>query len=218
MSSRISRISTVVTLTPVPASSLRRPLLSDQAADFEALQKGNPLPGHIADLVRATGTREVIKVKSLATDEIGMNEALEAEGIHALETDLAELIVQLGDDAPSHILVPAIHKNRAEIRKLFMEELGAKNLSDRPSDLTEAARLYLREKFLAADIGVTGANFGVAETGTICTVTNEGNARLVTSVPPVHVVVMGIEKLVPRFADLSVFVRLLARSSTGHLH
>ncbi|WP_033212843.1 LUD domain-containing protein, partial [Streptomyces wedmorensis] len=126
----------------------------------------------VTDLVKATGETEVVKVKSMATQEIGLNEHLEAEGIAAYETDLAELIVQLGDDRPSHILVPAIHRNRAEIRDVFREKMGSwgrpapEGLSDTPAELAEAARLHLREKFLRAKVGISGANFMVAETGT----------------------------------------------------
>ncbi|MFD9637884.1 LUD domain-containing protein, partial [Streptomyces violascens] len=135
----------------------------------------------VADLVKATGETEVVKVKSMATQEIGLNEALAAEGIHAYETDLAELIVQLGDDRPSHILVPAIHRNRGEIRDIFLEKMGSwgrpapDGLTDTPADLAEAARLHLREKFLRAKVGISGANFMVAETGTLVVFESEGN-------------------------------------------
>jgi L-lactate dehydrogenase complex protein LldF len=132
----------------------------------------------ISGIVKDKGVEEVVKVKSIATDETKLNEHLEKEGIKAFETDLAELIIQLAGETSSHILVPAIHKNRAEIRELLIQELGARNLSDRPSDLTEAARLYLREKFLAAKVGISGANFAVAETGTVCVVESEGNGRM----------------------------------------
>ena len=170
----------------------------------------------VAALVREAGADEVVKVKSLATDEIGMNEALAAEGISAWETDLAELIIQLGDDEQSHILVPAIHRNRAEIRELFLRTLGdVEGLTDDPRDLTEAARRHLRERFLSARVGVSGANFAVAETGTVCVVESEGNGRMCTTLPEVLITVMGIEKVLPRFADLEVMLQLLPRSSTG---
>src|SRR3712207_2954581 len=156
-----------------------------------------------------------VKVKSIATDETKLNEHLEREGIRAFETDLAELIIQLAGETSSHILVPAIHKNRAEIQELFMEKLGAQNLSDKPSDLTEAARLYLREKFLAAKVGISGANFAVAETGTVCVVESEGNGRMCTTLPPVLVTLMGIEKVIPAWRDFEVFMQLLPRSSTA---
>jgi L-lactate dehydrogenase complex protein LldF len=169
----------------------------------------------ISGIVKDKGAEEVVKVKSIATDETKLNEHLEKEGIKAFETDLAELIIQLAGETSSHILVPAIHKNRAEIRELFMEELGAQNLSDRPSDLTEVARLYLREKFLAAKVGISGANFAVAETGTVCVVESEGNGRMCTTLPPVLVTLMGIEKVIPAWRDFEVFMQLLPRSSTA---
>jgi L-lactate dehydrogenase complex protein LldF len=154
-------------------------------------------------------------MKSLTTDEIELNAALEAAGIDALETDFAELILQLDGDWPSHILVPAIHRNRSEIRDLFARTIAPGITSDDPRDLAEAARLYLRERFLDATFGVSGANFGVAETGTICIVESEGNGRMCTTLPRVLVTVLGIEKLVPTFRDLEIFLQLLPRSSTG---
>jgi L-lactate dehydrogenase complex protein LldF len=159
--------------------------------------------------------REVVKVKSIATDEIGLNEHLESQGIHAAETDLAELIVQLAGEGSSHILVPAIHKNRAEIRELFMRELDLDELSDEPEALTEAARLYLRQKFLSAKVGVSGANFAVAETGTVCVVESEGNGRMCTTLPETLVTVMGLEKIIPDWQDFEVFMQTLPRSSTA---
>jgi L-lactate dehydrogenase complex protein LldF len=171
----------------------------------------------VAALVRAAGATEVVKVKSIVTDEIGLNEALAAEGITAYETDLAELIVQLGRDHPSHILVPAIHRNRAEIREIFLREMGDvdPDLTDDPAALAEAARLHLRRKFLAAKVGVSGANFAIAETGTLCVVESEGNGRMCLTLPDALITVMGIEKLIPSWADLEVFLQLLPRSSTG---
>jgi L-lactate dehydrogenase complex protein LldF len=169
----------------------------------------------VADVARAHGAREVIKVKSLASDEIRLNEALAAEGIDAIETDLAELIIQLSGDVPSHILVPAIHRNRAEIRDLFERTLGTGELSDDPAALTEAARRHLREKFLSVPVGVSGANFAIAETGTVCVVESEGNGRMCTTLPRVLITVMGIEKVLPRWRDLEVMLQLLPRSSTG---
>jgi len=169
----------------------------------------------ISGIAKDNGADEVVKVKSIATDETKLNEHLEKEGIKAFETDLAELIIQLAGETSSHILVPAIHKNRAEIRELFMERLGAKDLSDSPSDLTEVARLYLREKFLAARVGISGANFAVAETGTVCVVESEGNGRMCTTLPPVLVTLMGIEKVIPAWRDFEVFMQLLPRSSTA---
>jgi L-lactate dehydrogenase complex protein LldF len=159
--------------------------------------------------------REVVKVKSLTTDEIGLNEALEGVGIAALETDLAELILQLDGDTPSHVLVPAIHRNRHEIRDLFARTIADESLGDDPRELAEASRAYLRERFLRAEVGVSGANFGIAETGTIVVVESEGNGRMCTTLPRVLVTVLGIEKVLPAFADLEVFLQLLPRSSTG---
>jgi L-lactate dehydrogenase complex protein LldF len=169
----------------------------------------------IAGIVRSHGFRELVKVKSIASDEIKLNEALAEAGISAVETDLAELIIQLGHDLQSHILVPAIHKNRAEIRDLFRSELGLPELSDEPAALTEAARLHLRSKFLSARMGVSGANFAVAETGTVCVVESEGNGRMCTTLPEVLVTLMGVEKVVPAWRDMEVFLQLLPRSSTG---
>ena len=171
----------------------------------------------ITDLVRGTGTDEVVKVKSMATAEIGLNEALEAAGIAAIETDLAELIVQLGHDKPSHILVPAIHRNRAEIRDIFLREMGDvdPDLTDDPAVLAGAARLHLRRKFLSARVAISGANFAVAQTGTLGVVESEGNGRMCLTLPQTLITVMGVEKLVPRWTDLEVFLQLLPRSSTG---
>src|SRR5579884_3124144 len=169
----------------------------------------------VVEVARSHGVTEVVKMKSLTTDETRLNDALAQQGIHALETDFAELILQLDGDWPSHILVPAIHRNRTEIRDLFARTIAPGLASDDPPDLAEASRRYLRERFLAARMGVSGANFGVAETGTICIVESEGNGRMCTTLPPVLVSVLGIEKLVPTFADLEVFLQLLPRSSTG---
>ncbi|HEY6031164.1 MAG TPA: LutB/LldF family L-lactate oxidation iron-sulfur protein [Gaiellaceae bacterium] len=169
----------------------------------------------VADVARNHGVTELVKMKSLTTDEIGLNAALAEHGIHALETDFAELILQLDGDWSSHILVPAIHRNRSEIRDLFARTIAPGIESNDPRDLAEAARVYLRERFLDAKLGVSGANFGVAETGTICIVESEGNGRMCTTLPPVLVSVLGIEKLVPTFRDLEVFLQLLPRSSTG---
>jgi L-lactate dehydrogenase complex protein LldF len=171
----------------------------------------------VVGLVRATGAREVVKVKSMATQEIGLNDALAHAGIAAYETDLAELIVQLGHDEPSHILVPAIHRNRTEIRDIFLSEMRGVDpaLTDDPADLAEAARRYLRQKFLTADIAISGANFGVAETGTLTVVESEGNGRMCLTLPRTLITVMGIEKLVPTWRDLEVYLQLLPRSSTG---
>ncbi len=169
----------------------------------------------ITKLIKEKKETDVVKVKSITTDEIRLNRALENEGIHALETDLAELIVQLAGDEPSHILVPAIHKNRAEIRELFKDKLNLKELSDEPADLAEAARLYLRKNFLKANVGISGGNFAIAETGTVAVVESEGNGRMCTTLPEALITVLGIEKIVPEWKDLEVFMQLLPRSSTA---
>jgi L-lactate dehydrogenase complex protein LldF len=175
----------------------------------------------VTELVQATGETEVVKVKSMATQEIGLNEALAQAGITAYETDLAELIVQLGNDKPSHILVPAIHKNRSEIRDIFtthMAEWGRPaptGLSDTPADLAEAARLHLREKFLRAKVGISGANFMTADTGTMIVLESEGNGRMCLTLPETLISVVGIEKIIPTFRDLEVFLQTLPRSSTA---
>ena len=175
----------------------------------------------VAELILETGAREVVKVKSMATQEIDLNAALERRGITAYETDLAELIVQLGDDRPSHILVPAIHRNRSEIRDIFVERMARQgrpapdDLTDDPAALAEAARLHLREKFLRVPVAISGANFAIAETGTIGVVESEGNGRMCLTLPRTLITVMGIEKVLPTFADLEVFLQLLPRSSTA---
>ena len=160
---------------------------------------------------------ELVKVKSLTTDEIGLNEALAAVGVKARETDLAELIVQLADEHPSHILVPAIHKNRSQIRDLFVANLdeAPPGLSNDPRELAMTARAHLREAFLSARMAVSGANFAVAESGTLVVVESEGNGRMCLTLPEVLVSVVGIEKVVPTWSDLEVFLQLLPRSSTG---
>src|ERR671928_1589578 len=147
----------------------------------------------VTDLVRATGHDRVIKVKSMATQEIGLNEALEAAGIQPVETDLAELIVQLGHDKPSHILVPAIHRNRSEIREIFLREMPGVDagLSDEPRELAMAARRHLRERFLRARVAISGANFAVAQTGTLAVVESEGNGRMCLTLPKTLITVMG---------------------------
>jgi L-lactate dehydrogenase complex protein LldF len=171
----------------------------------------------VTRLVRDTGETEVVKVKSMVTQEIGLNEALADAGITAYETDLAELIVQLGHDLPSHILVPAIHRNRSEIRDIFLREMPdvPADLTDDPRRLAMAARAHLRRKFLTAKVGISGANFAVAETGTLLVVESEGNGRMCLTLPETLITVMGVEKVVPTWRDLEVFLQLLPRSSTG---
>lgn len=175
----------------------------------------------VIDIARSKQTNEVVKIKSMATQEIELNEALEEAGIAAWETDLAELIVQLGHDRPSHILVPAIHRNRSEVREIFNAEMGLwgqaapEGMTDEPAELANAARTHLREKFLRAKVAVSGGNFIVAETGSLVIVESEGNGRMCLTLPETLISVVGIEKLVPTFEDLEVFLRLLPRSSTG---
>ncbi|MCA1729722.1 MAG: iron-sulfur cluster-binding protein [Actinobacteria bacterium] len=179
---------------------------------------GEDVVRYIGELARRRGAKVIAKSKSMATEEVELNRRLEEDyaelGLEIVETDLGEWIAQLAGDHPSHIIAPILHMNRHQAADALSGVAGEK-LPPNVEDLAAFARKRLREKFLAADIGITGANFGVAETGTVVTVTNEGNGRLVTSVPPVHVAVMGIEKVIPRFEDLSVFLQLLARSATG---
>jgi L-lactate dehydrogenase complex protein LldF len=159
--------------------------------------------------------REVIKVKTMTSDEIQLNPALEAAGITPIETDLADMIVQMGEDEPSHIVVPALHRNRFEVRDLFRERMARPELTAEPEDLTAAARAYLRSCFLRVKIGLSGANFAIAETGGVCVVESEGNGRMCLTLPDVLISLIGIEKVVPTFQDLEVFLQLLPRSATG---
>jgi L-lactate dehydrogenase complex protein LldF len=169
----------------------------------------------IINIARRHDAQRVIKIKSMTTDEIDLNPAMSAAGIDPIETDLADMIVQLAHDKPSHILVPAIHRNRAEIQGFFEAKFGQGKLSDEPTVLTDAARKYLREKFLHTKVAISGANFAVAETGTVCIVESEGNGRMCLTLPKVLISLMGIEKVLPRFSDLEVFLQLLPRSATG---
>jgi L-lactate dehydrogenase complex protein LldF len=171
----------------------------------------------VASLIEQTGEREVIKVKSMATEEIGLDAALAARGIGAHETDLAAMIVQLGNDRPSHILVPAIHRNRAEIREIFLQQMpdAPPDLSDDPHALADVARRHLRRKFFESKVAVSGANFAVAETGSLLVVESEGNGRMCLTLPETLITVVGIEKIVPSFRDLEVFLQLLPHSATG---
>ena len=184
----------------------------------ETAQEANEI---IAGLIEATGETEIVKVKSMATQETGLNQHLATRGIHAYETDLAELIVQLAHDRPSHILVPAIHKNRTEIRDIFTTEMhhwgrpAPENLSDDPAELAEAARLHLREKFLRAKVAVSGANFLIAETGTLVVLESEGNGRMCLTLPDTLITLAGIEKIIPTWQDLEIYLQLLPRSSTA---
>jgi len=168
----------------------------------------------ICGLALERSARTVVKSKSMTTEETHLNTALEAAGMQVVETDLGEYIIQLAHETPSHIIVPAIHKTKKQISELFTAELGIAPTDD-VAKLTSTARTTLRDRFVAADVGVSGVNFGIAETGTILILENEGNIRLTTSLPRIHIAVMGIEKLLPRFADLDVFLKLLPRSGTG---
>ncbi len=168
----------------------------------------------VVDIARKNNIRNVVKSKSMATEEMELNKHLTSNGIDTVETDLGEYIVQLCDDHPFHIIAPAIHKTRKDISKLFSEKLGVPEY-EKSQELTNIARKKLREKFLSADMGISGVNFAVPETGTVVIVENEGNARLATTFPDIHVAVMGIEKIVPKFEQLPIFLSLLARSATG---
>ncbi|GIW41034.1 MAG: iron-sulfur cluster-binding protein [Candidatus Binatia bacterium] len=169
---------------------------------------------YVSELVRRKGVRLVVKGKSMTTEEIALNAALESQGVEVVETDLGEYIVQLAGERPSHIVTPAIHRTRADIARLFHERLAVP-LGSRPEELTAAARHVLREKFRRAELGVTGVNFAVAENGALVVVENEGNARLCATAPRIHVAVVGIEKVLARVEDLEVLLRLLPRSATG---
>jgi L-lactate dehydrogenase complex protein LldF len=170
----------------------------------------------VAQIAREQGSDEVIKVKSLLSDEIGLNEALALRGVTAIETDLAELIIQLDHDEQSHILVPAIHRNRAEIAALFERTIAqGEELGLEPTAIAEASRLHLREKFLSVPVAVSGANFAIAETGAVGVVESEGNGRMCTTLPKVLITLMGIEKVLPEWRDLEVMLQLLPRSSTA---
>jgi L-lactate dehydrogenase complex protein LldF len=169
----------------------------------------------IVDIANRHGATRAIKIKSMTTDEIDLNPVLADAGIEPVETDLADMIVQLSHDRPSHILVPAIHRNRAEIRALFEDTFGQGPLTDKPTDLTAAARRYLRTMFLETPLAISGANFAIAETGTVGVVESEGNGRMCLTLPRVLISLMGIEKVLPKLQDLEVFLQLLPRAATG---
>ncbi len=169
----------------------------------------------ILDILRQEQAREVIKIKTMTSAEIELNPALESAGIHAIETDLAELILQLGNEEPSHIVVPALHVNRSQVREIFAKNMGLESLTDEPQALTEAARTYLRNKFLTVPTAISGANYLVAETGSVVIVESEGNGRMCLTLPKSLITIAGIEKVVPRFRDLEVMLQILARSATG---
>ena len=189
-------------------------------------QTGSPIEGHVAGSIFGTApgageasarpvNGEVLKIKSMTTEEIQLNRALETAGIHPYETDLAELIIQLGQDRPSHIVVPALHKNRQQIREIFRREMNLPTLGETAQDLAEAARRFLREKFLRVQTAISGANFLIAETGGVCVVESEGNGRMCLTLPKTLITIAGIDKIVPRFRDLEVLLQTLPRSATG---
>lgn len=169
----------------------------------------------IVDLARQHGGGPIVKVKSITTEEIELNPALAEAGMEPVETDLADMIVQIGDDSSSHFLVPAIHKNRAEIRRLFHEKFDQGRIGEAPEDLTRAARRHLRPRFLDANVAISGGNFAIAETGSVCVLESEGNGRMCLTLSKTLITLMGIEKVLPRWQDLEVFLQLLPRASTG---
>lgn len=169
---------------------------------------------HVRRIVEDHGARRVVKSKSMLSEEIGLNEALEEIGVEVTETDLGEWIIQIARETPSHIIVPAIHKNRAQVRDV-LQRVSSGDLSDVPSELAAFARRVLRDRFLKADVGISGVNFAVAETGSLVLITNEGNGRLTTSVPPVHIALLGMERVVETWEQLDLLLALLPRAATG---
>lgn len=169
---------------------------------------------YIVRLAEAEDVARIVKVKSMVTEEIHLNDALENAGVEVVETDLGEFIIQLAGETPSHIIAPVLHKNRHDVGELFASELGV-DYTHEPAELNDIARHHLRERFLTADMGISGANFAVAEDGAIALVTNEGNGRISTTAPRIHVAVMGMERIVPTRDDLAVMLEVLARSATG---
>ncbi len=169
----------------------------------------------VLEILRAEKAAEVIKIKSMTTAEIQLNPYLEAAGVGVFETDLAEIILQLGREEPSHIVVPALHVNRSQVREIFARSMGIRDLSDNPQALTAAARNYLRRKFLTVPTAISGANFLIAESGGVAVVESEGNGRMCLTLPRTMITVAGIEKVLPRYQDLEVMLQVLARSATG---
>ena len=188
--------------------------LEDRGGHVYFARTADEASAYIADVCRKRGAKLAAKSKSMASEEIGLNAALEAVGVTPVETDLGEYILQLAGEHPVHIVAPAIEKTAGQVAEL-LSAVGGKRVPPELEALTNAARTQLRKTFLEAEVGITGANFGVSETGSVCLVTNEGNARLVSSLPPVHVAIMGMERLVPTTVDLAVLLKLLARSGTG---
>ncbi|OAN18181.1 amino acid dehydrogenase [Photobacterium jeanii] len=170
---------------------------------------------YVESIIKAKDAKKVVKSKSMVTEEINLNHVIERNDCEVVETDLGEYILQVDDcDPPSHIVVPALHKNRYQIRDIFKDKIGYEGSED-PEELTRYVRDYIRHDFLEADIGITGCNFAVAESGTVTLVTNEGNARLATSLPKTHIAVMGMERIVPTFEELDIVISLLCRSAVG---
>ena len=169
---------------------------------------------HIVELIRSKGARRIIKSKTMTSEEIHLNDALEAAGFEVAESDLGEYIVQLRSEPPYHLVFPAMHLTRGQISDIFQEKLGSE-ATDSPEELTMIARGVMREKYCTADIGISGANFAIAETGMISITENEGNARLTTSLPRVHIVIVGIEKVLPKLEDLALFLPMLATAGAG---
>ena len=168
----------------------------------------------VAGLVRTHGVKVATKSKSMVSEELNLNHMLESIGVDVYETDLGEYIIQLAGETPFHLVAPALHKSKEEVARLFTEKLGVPPMED-IDELAAAARVALRERFLQADLGISGANFLIAETGTLVIITNEGNGRLCTSAPRIHIGITGMEKVIPSVQDLAVFLRLLPRSATG---
>ena len=169
---------------------------------------------YIRQVALKKNAKKIVKSKSMVTEEIGLNGVLENEGMQVIETDLGEYLLQISGDKPSHIVVPAIHKDRHQIRKDLHEKLGYEG-AETPEDMTRFVREKIRQDFLEADIGISGCNFAVAETGSVCLVTNEGNLRLATTLPKTHIAVMGMERLAPTFQEVDVLITMLARSAVG---
>lgn len=211
------------------ARGVRSQILADWAGTLETLADnvlanggqvcwaptGVDANAYIADVARRTGARTVVKSKSMVTEETGLNEALAAVGCEPIETDLGEWIIQLAGEHPSHIIAPAVHKNRHQVADTFETSAGMADRVTEPTELVAFARAALRRRFLAADLGITGANFGVAETGSVVLVTNEGNARMVTSQPRVHIAVMGAERVTQTWEQADLLLGLLAKSASG---
>jgi len=188
--------------------------ISGRGAKVLWAQNAHEARQHILSIINAHNARKVVKSKSMTTEEIGFNEFFEGQGIEVFETDLGELIVQLAGEKPYHIVTPAMHKSTSEIAQLFHKKFGIP-ISDNAEELTMAARAYLRNAYVTADVGVTGANFIIADEGAIVVTENEGNARLTISCPKVHIVLVGIEKIIPKLSQLSLFLPLLATIGTG---